>query len=178
MPIQPPTHPYLSDKFYYTGFGSGATIDIKNSTVDGYAADGWFKMFEFMEVPSQALGAIGPVASGTNFDWARQDSKPGLINLNLIIDEEVFLSVLGKQSITQQNGQYVDSMNNAQLPSDQFAQQHLNFDQITNFGQAPLPPGYYSPSLGTSYTTATRAHRTHASAGGGPRHRCRSSSPR
>ena len=56
-------------------------------------------MFEFFEVPSQSLGAIGPVAQGTDFDWARQDTKPGLLNLNLIIDEEVFFSVLGSQSI-------------------------------------------------------------------------------
>ena len=66
--------------------------------VDGTGADGWFKMFEFFEVPSQSLGAIGPVAQGTDFDWARQDTKPGLLNLNLIIDEEVFFSVLGSQS--------------------------------------------------------------------------------
>ena len=72
--------------------------------VDGSGADGWFKMFEFFEVPSQSLGAIGPVAQGTNFDWARQDTKPGLLNLNLIIDEEVFFSVLGSQSITLKNG--------------------------------------------------------------------------
>ena len=61
-------------------------------------------MFEFFEVPSQSLGAIGAVAQGTNFDWARQDMKPGLLNLNLIIDEEVFFSVLGSQSITLKNG--------------------------------------------------------------------------
>ena len=73
--------------------------------VGGYAADGWFKMFEFFEVPSQMFGAIGPVAQGANFDWARQDIKPGLLNLNLIIDEEVYLSLLGKQNISQQNGQ-------------------------------------------------------------------------
>ena len=59
----------------------------------GPGADGWFKMFEFFEVPSQSLGAIGSVAQGTDFDWARQDTKPGLLNLNLIIDEEVFFSI-------------------------------------------------------------------------------------
>jgi hypothetical protein len=68
-------------------------------------------MFEFFEVPSQMIGAIGPVAQGVNFDWARQDSKPGLINLNLIIDEEVFFSVFGKQDAT-------------------FNQQLLSFDQL------------------------------------------------
>ena len=63
------------------------------------ASDGWFKMFEFFEVPSQMIGAIGPVAQGTNFDWSRQDNKPGLMNLNLVIDEEVFLALLGRQTI-------------------------------------------------------------------------------
>ena len=57
-------------------------------------------MFEFFEVPSQAMGAIGPVASGSNFDWFRQDIKPGQLNLNLIMDEEVFFSVAGHQTIT------------------------------------------------------------------------------
>ena len=52
-------------------------------------------MFEFFEVPSPAFGAIGEMASGSNFDWARQDIKPGLLNLNLIIDEEVFLGLMG-----------------------------------------------------------------------------------
>ncbi|MFO0909975.1 MAG: hypothetical protein U0794_16780 [Isosphaeraceae bacterium] len=47
-------------------------------------------MFDFFEVPSPAFKAIGPVASGTNYDWARQDLRAGLLNLNLIVDEEVF----------------------------------------------------------------------------------------
>ena len=57
-------------------------------------------MFEFFEVPSQSIGSIGLVAQGTDFDWARQDLKPGLLNLNLIIDEEVFFSVLGSQKVS------------------------------------------------------------------------------
>ena len=106
---QPHTYPYLVDKFFYSGYGgpvAGATIPPADpgGVVDGPGADGWFKMFEFFEVPSQSLGAIGAVAQGTNFDWARQDMKPGLLNLNLIIDEEVFFSVLGSQSITLKNG--------------------------------------------------------------------------
>ena len=68
-------------------------------------------MFEFFEVPSQMIGAVGPVAQGTDFDWLRQDIKPGLINLNLIIDEEVFFSVFGKQNTN-------------------FNQQLLSFDQL------------------------------------------------
>ena len=70
-------------------------------------------MFEFFEVPSQMIGAVGPVAQGTNFDWLRQDTKPGLINLNLIIDEEVFFSVFGSQNTN-------------------FNQQLLSFDQLPN----------------------------------------------
>jgi hypothetical protein len=38
------------------------------------------------------------VAQGNNFDWFRQDLKPGLLNLNLIIDEEVFLGLMGMDS--------------------------------------------------------------------------------
>ena len=132
QPVQPHSFPYLSDKFYYTGFGAFPTNDVTATTVGGYASDGWFKMFEFFEVPSQMIGAIGPVANGTNFDWARQDFKPGLLNLNLIVDEEVYFSLLGKQSITQQNGQSVDATGAPKTvaPSDQFNQQHLNSNQI------------------------------------------------
>jgi len=108
-PVQPHTFPYLVDKFFYTGASgfyyppSGISTDPSSATpsipvVGGPAADGWFKMFEFLEVPSQMIGAIGPVAQGANFDWYRQDTKPGLLNINLIIDEEVFFSVFGRQN--------------------------------------------------------------------------------
>ena len=40
------------------------------------------------------IGADRPGRQGINFDWARQDTKPGLMNLNLIIDEEAFFSRL------------------------------------------------------------------------------------
>ena len=118
------------DKFFYSGYGGPvppATIPAADpgGVVDGPGADGWFKMFEFFEVPSQSLGAIGPVAQGTNFDWARQDMKPGLLNLNLIIDEEVFLSVLGSQSITLKNGVGATGPN-----TDSFSQNLLNFAQL------------------------------------------------
>jgi hypothetical protein len=102
-PIQPHAYPYLVDKFFYTGASTFFYPPVPNSVQDpgnngtsadpvvgGPGGDGWFKMFEFFEVPSQMIGAIGPVAQGANFDWARQDSKPGLMNLNLIIDEEAF----------------------------------------------------------------------------------------
>ena len=41
-----------------------------------------------------------PGRPGHQLRLARQDIKPGLINLNLIIDEEVFFSVFGKQNRT------------------------------------------------------------------------------
>src|SRR5262249_28655935 len=70
-PIQPHAFPYLVDKFFYTGAStfyyppSGGNTDPSASTnpvIGGPGGDGWFKMFEFVEVPSQATGAIGPVA--------------------------------------------------------------------------------------------------------------------
>ena len=94
-PVTPHTFPYLVDKFFYTGASSAA--DTGGTLVGSPTGDGWFKMFEFFEVPGQMMGATGPVAQGTNFDWDRQDTKPGLLNLNLIIDEEVFFSVVGQQ---------------------------------------------------------------------------------
>ena len=87
-------------------------------------------MFEFFEVPSQMIGAIGPVAQGTNFDWLRQDTKPGLINLNLIIDEEVFFSVFGSQDTN-------------------FNQQLLSFDQLPNMRFPNGSTGQYWTSTTT-----------------------------
>ena len=109
-PLTPHTFPYLVDKFFYTG---ASPTTATTSLFGDPTGDGWFKMFEFFEVPSQMIGAVGPVAQGTNFDWLRQDTKPGLINLNLIIDEEVFFSVFGSQNTS-------------------FSQQLLSFDQLPN----------------------------------------------
>jgi hypothetical protein len=139
---QPRSYPYLNDEFFYTGYGGATTFDA-GGLVGGYAGDGWFKMFEFFEVPSQSNGAIGPVASGTNFDWYRNDIKPGQLNMNLIMDEEVFFSIAGDQTITQSNGQNMDAMGGPLNPKDQFSQQLLNFTQIK-----PLPANVY-------YTLAT-----------------------
>ena len=107
LPLTPHTFPYLVDKFFYTGASPTTATTSRFGDATG---DGWFKMFEFFEVPSQMIGAVGPVAQGANFDWMRQDTKPGLINLNLIIDEEVFFSVFGSQT--------------------NFNQQLLSFDQL------------------------------------------------
>ena len=147
----------MIDKFFYSGYGGVNTLD-PGGLVGGYAGDGWFKMFEFLEVPSQMIGAIGPVANGTNFDWLRQDVKPGQLNLNLIIDEEVFFSLVGRQTITQSNGQFLTTpgtvAGTAVYPSDQFTQTNLNFDQIMPgsipgtsglFGTLELPGANYVP---------------------------------
>jgi len=96
----PRTYPYLPDNFYYTAFSGGPTYPAPYNAADatpvvnGPTGAGWHKMLGFFEVPSSANGAIGPVSSGQNFDWARQDLKPGLLNLNLIIDEEVFFGLI------------------------------------------------------------------------------------
>ena len=106
-------------------------------------------MLEFFEVPSQSIGAIGSVASGSNFDWLRQDIKPGQLNLNLIMDEEVFFSIAGDQSISQTNGQTLDANGNIKNPFDQFSQQLLNFTQILVPGNAPTHyamPGGSTPA--------------------------------
>lgn len=74
----PPAFPYLAESFYYS---SGTK-------------SGWYKFLEFLEVPSSAMGYIGPVAAGQNADWARRDLRPGLLNLNLITDEEVLFGLI------------------------------------------------------------------------------------
>ena len=126
-PLTPHTFPYLVDKFFYTG---ASPTTATTSLFGDPTGDGWFKMFEFFEVPSQMIGAVGPVAQGTNFDWLRQDTKPGLINLNLIIDEEVFFSVFGSQDTN-------------------FNQQLLSFDQLPNM----LFPNVLTGQYWTSTTT-------------------------
>jgi len=96
-PEIPPTFPYLVENFFY---GPASVAPYANATkvypskVGGFTGDGWHKLLEFVEVPSSAAGAIGGVPDGANFDWYRQDRKPGLINLNLVIDEEVFFGLI------------------------------------------------------------------------------------
>jgi hypothetical protein len=84
-PAPPQTYPYLIDNFFY----SGAT-----DSVYGRTSDGWHQILEYFEVPPTNFGAIGEVASGANYDWYRQDLRPGQLNLNLIIDEEVFFGLI------------------------------------------------------------------------------------
>lgn len=119
FPVVPHAFPYLVDKFFYTGASAfyyppaGTVGDIRGTLVGGPGGDGWYKMLEFFEVPSQAMGAVGPVALGANFDWARQDFRPGQMNLNLIIDEEAFYAVFGSQNSGNYNQ---DLLNSIQLP--------------------------------------------------------------
>src|SRR5262249_28065895 len=93
-------YPYLVDKFYYghtnqyTGLASSTGAPgVLDSTPTGQH-DGWFGLLEMFEVPSSSLGAYGPVQNGNNLDWQRQDLKPGLLNINLIIEEEVFCGLI------------------------------------------------------------------------------------
>jgi hypothetical protein len=78
-PPPPQVYPYLVDRFFYSAPGVG---------------DSWHMMLDYFEVPSPAFGSIGEVAAGANGDWYRQDLRPGMINLNLIIDEEVFFGLI------------------------------------------------------------------------------------
>jgi large repetitive protein len=120
-PLPAHTFPYLVDKFFYTGASNAA--DTGGSLVGSPTGDGWFRMLSFFEVPSPTMGATGPIARGTDFDWERQDRRPGQLNLNLIVDEEVFFGVVGQQDAN-------------------FNQQWLNFIEVPS-----IPAGTYSLPL-------------------------------
>jgi hypothetical protein len=94
-PAIPRTYPYLVENFFYSAPSppAGAAASLYGDQTGA----GWFKLLEFFEVPSQAEGTIGPQSQGTNFDWARQDLRPGLMNPNLIMDEEPLLALIGQQ---------------------------------------------------------------------------------
>jgi hypothetical protein len=139
--------PYLNDEFFYT---AASVVPFTNpptnaapypASIGGYTGDGWFKMLEFLEVPSSANGAIGPVANGVNFDWQRQDRKPGLLNLNLIIDEEVFFGLID------------DPRLNTQLAtlSNLFAQIPQIVTQIDLNGYPAYPANVLTPNQRGSY---------------------------
>ncbi len=103
----PRTYPYLVDNFFYTAapdpnLNYNANGTASGPVVGGANSAGWHRMLELVEVPSSANGAIGPVSAGVNLDWYRQDMKPGLLNLNLIIDQEVFLGLLDDPRINTQ----------------------------------------------------------------------------
>ncbi len=138
------TYPYLVDNFFYSAPsgsntnlftpGSGTPVVPYAPTNTGYTYNpansfdsaGWYKMFEFFEVPSTAFGAIGPVAQGNNYDWYRQDTKPGLLNINLIIDEEVFLGLMGNAGLANDLGDANGTNNNGTYT--------VNFTYPSQFG--------------------------------------------
>ena len=96
------TYPYLAHEFFYSSDptyaidpnGTNAIIPDRGHVVGGDTSAGWHRMLEFFEVPAPNIDAIGPVAQGINLDWYRQDRRPGLINPNLIVDEEVFFGLV------------------------------------------------------------------------------------
>src|SRR6185437_10779945 len=96
----PHTFPYLADEFFYTGASESPPPTVPPAAppsppyIGGPSGAGWFALLEFLEVPSSAAGATGPAAEGQNFDWFRRDVRPGLLNLNLIVDEEVFFGLV------------------------------------------------------------------------------------
>lgn len=95
FPAPPRVYPYLPDGFYYDDFPHFPLVEASLADTSlTQAGVGWYKMLEFFDVPPPSLGAIGPVAQGHNLDWYRQDLRPGQINLNLIIDEEVFFGLI------------------------------------------------------------------------------------
>ena len=102
-----PSYPYLPDAFYYSAAsvapptGPNMAMTKFPTEVGGWTGAGWFKMFEFFEVPSSANGAVGLAANGENFDWYRNDIKPGLMNLNLIIDEEAFFGIIDDERLNR-----------------------------------------------------------------------------
>jgi hypothetical protein len=109
--------------------------------VGGPSGAGWYKMFEFFEVPSPANGAIAPVRLGSNYDWARQDLRPGMLNLNLIIDEEVFFGVMSESWLKTLGyvGNYGTSPSFApsQQDVDNMGDTRLNVAQVPSGGATP-----------------------------------------
>ena len=100
---------------FYQSFSLGTKVN----SVGGPSGAGWFKMLEFFDVPSMANGAIGPVQQGYNYDWMRQDLRAGQLNLNLIVDEEVFLGLMGTSFYGQIFNPNLGVMNSVQLAAGQ-----------------------------------------------------------
>lgn len=137
LPAPPRIFPYLPDGFYYDSFPAADTTLTQ-------AGVGWYKMFEFFDVPSPALGAIGPVAQGHNLDWYRQDLRPGQINLNLIIDEEVFFGLIDDPRLDLAPAI-------PGLPTPTFVQQNLLPGIVTMTDQYGTPAVTYPISDLTQY---------------------------
>lgn len=120
-----------------------ANFPVVPNYIGGPSGAGWFRMFEFFDVPSPANGSTGLVADGTNYDWARQDLKPGLLNLNLIIDEEVFFAVMSESWLKTLG--YVRNFtppffSPAQEDIDNMGATRLNVQQLNLSNAAASPP--------------------------------------
>ena len=98
------TYPYLNQRFNYW------------NSADPNDRAAAYMMLEFFEVPSPVIGAIGPVANGDNGDWLRRDLRPGAINANLIIDEEVFFGLLDDPRLVDLPAFAITSNLNAPTP--------------------------------------------------------------
>jgi large repetitive protein len=190
-------YPYLVDKFYYTADGqsfSDNTVPIPavNTTttpisggigpVVGFTTDaGWYKMLDFFEVPSSNIGATGPVFQGDNFDWLRQDRRPGQLNLNLIIDEEVFLGLIDDPRLNYNEVLPIAAPNAAQMLTLPQVVTQVDANGYPTFGADLLGPavpfpngrGFYSmpnrgayninSSTGFNYVTGTYGNGTSGS---------------
>ncbi len=154
-----PTFPYLPHNFFYTGVSvnppslSNLPTGYTSLTTEigGWTGNGWHKMMEFFEVPSSANGAIGTADSGVNFDWARNDLKPGLLNLNLIIDEEVFAGLFDDPRLNERLAAYTTSGPKTlpqvvtQIDSNGYAYTHYPISSLQSINQlnSPLDRGTY-----------------------------------
>ena len=96
---QPRTYPYLNDEFFYTGFGGvGHASTFAGRTggrLRGRRLVQDVRVFRGSRARRSAADRVR-WRTGSNFDWLRQDIKPGQLNLNLIMDEEVFFSIAGR----------------------------------------------------------------------------------
>jgi len=107
--VQPHSFPYLVDRLFYTSASPGLNGATTWDPIRGPSSGGWYKMFEVFEVPSRAAGAVASAANGYNYDWLRQDVRPGQLNLNLIIDEEVFLGLMGNGGKRTDQPPFIDN---------------------------------------------------------------------
>lgn len=164
LPASPPhTFPYLVDNFFYTGQSEDGLLPAPATGVyptqtgtnaapyvGGPGGAGWYKMLEFFEVPSTAFGATGTVAQGNNYDWYRKDTRPGQLNLNLIMDEEVFFGLMSESWLNLLGNPTVDSLGDTRLNVAQLAASNtpLVVTQIDSNGLPTTVGSYHMPNTG------------------------------
>jgi len=147
MSNEPRSHPYLVDRLFYTSASPALNGATTWDPVRGPSAGGWYKMFEVFEVPSRAGGAVASAAHGYNYDWLRQDVRPGQLNLNLIIDEEVFLGLMGNAGKRTDSPPTNDDGMGGQIPVQQVRSvpSALNGDALPIETPAVLGPNAGNP---------------------------------